>query len=157
KKLAESDPVFPSGVAWNQDGSEVLFATLPFEAGAGVEIYALNRNGKSRLWNRFPTLCNIMDVSKDGKILLAEADDRGILMVNTPGQPPRELSWLDQAEIADFTPDGKSVLMWERGQGSESPSGTIYLRGIDGSPALRLSGGAPSGLSPDGKWAVGDV
>src|SRR5262249_22804358 len=61
------------------------------------------------------------------------------------------------AEIADFTPDGKSVLMWERGQGSESPSGTIYLRGIDGSPALRLSGGAPSGLSPDGKWAVGDV
>ena len=47
--------------------------------------------------------------------------------------------------------------MWERGEGSESPGGTIFVRGIDGSPAIRLAGGAPTDFSPDGKWVLADV
>ncbi len=47
--------------------------------------------------------------------------------------------------------------MWERGEGSEGPSGTIFLRGIDGSPAIRLAAGAPSAFSQDGKWVLADI
>lgn len=45
------------------------------------------------------------------------------------------------------------MLFSETGRGS-GPEGGTYLRGTDGSPAVRLSDGQAQGLSPDGKWAM---
>jgi eukaryotic-like serine/threonine-protein kinase len=85
-------------------------------------------------------------------------DDRVILMFHgSDTQHEVDFSWLDNAQIADFSPDGKNILIWERGEGSESPSGTIFLRNVDGSPPMRLGGGSPRQFSSDGKWVVATV
>jgi hypothetical protein len=49
--------------------------------------------------------------------------------------------------------DGRTILLDEIGQGGGARQG-VYLRGTDGSPAIRLGDGTGEGLSPDGKWAI---
>jgi eukaryotic-like serine/threonine-protein kinase len=158
KRIAESKEVYPVGISWGPQDKEVWFMTLSMEAGGGHELYALNLSGSVRMIQRFTGGTGLFDVGSDGKVLVGFTDDRVILMLNSSREKEeRELSWLDFTWVVDFSPDGKQILMWERGQGSESPSGTIFMRGIDGSPAIRLAGGAPSDVSPDGKWVLADV
>lgn len=52
-----------------------------------------------------------------------------------------------------MTPDGRYILFDESSTGGGDRH-SVYLRGTDGSPAVRLSDGVASQLSPDGKWAV---
>ena len=54
---------------------------------------------------------------------------------------------------ADLSADGKTLLITESGEGSGSRT-TIYIRGMDGSPAARLGEGVAQALSPDGKWVL---
>src|SRR5207302_1092157 len=44
-------------------------------------------------------------------------------------------------------------LFYETGEGG-GPKYAVYLRKTDGSPAIRLSEGSGTALSPDGKWAL---
>ena len=74
------------------------------------------------------------------------------------GMPPgeskeRELSWLDNSLAADLSSDGQTLLIAESGEGG-GPGYSVYLRKMDGSPAVRLGEGDASALSPDGKWAL---
>jgi dipeptidyl aminopeptidase/acylaminoacyl peptidase len=65
----------------------------------------------------------------------------------------RDLSWLDWSAPKDLSPDGKMLLFTESGEaGGENYS--TYLRGTDGSPAVRLGDGLSFALSPDGRWAL---
>jgi Tol biopolymer transport system component len=63
------------------------------------------------------------------------------------------LSWLDWSLFTDLSPDGKTVLFSEAGEGG-GPKYSVYLRKVDGSPAVRLGEGASTALSPDGEWAA---
>jgi hypothetical protein len=45
------------------------------------------------------------------------------------------------------------VLFAERGEGTRGAP-TVYLRGTDGGPAVKLGEGRPLGLSTDGEWAI---
>jgi eukaryotic-like serine/threonine-protein kinase len=65
----------------------------------------------------------------------------------------RDLSWLDQTNVADLSPDGLTVLANERGDGGGT-QGAVYTRAIDGSPALRMGEGMATSFSPDGKWVM---
>ncbi len=158
KKIAESGQLFPGGISWGPQEKEVWFTTLSQDAGGGDELYALDLSGSVRLIQRFTGGTQLFDVTSDGRVLAGFTDDRVILMLNSGGErEERDLSWLDNAQVVDFSQDKKQILMWERGQGSESPSGTIFLRGTDGSPAVRLAGGAASCFSPDEKWVLANV
>ena len=70
------------------------------------------------------------------------------------GQPSeRELSWLDASFLADLSDDGRTLLLNEQGEGAgESP--VVYLRSVDGSPAVKLGSGLGRTMSPDGKWVL---
>ncbi|MEQ1759572.1 MAG: hypothetical protein ABL986_14740, partial [Vicinamibacterales bacterium] len=50
--------------------------------------------------------------------------------------------------------DGRLVLFTEGGQGG-GPGMAVYLRGTDGSQAVRLGKGRAMALSPDTRWAIG--
>src|ERR1700722_18943371 len=51
--------------------------------------------------------------------------------------------------------DGRSLLFAEGGDATRSGEDYVtYLRGTDGSAAVRLGAGAPLEISPDGKWAM---
>jgi hypothetical protein len=65
----------------------------------------------------------------------------------------RDLSWLDSSWAEDLSRDGRLLLFSESGQGGGG-EGAAYLRGTDGSPAVRLGAGRASALSPDARWAI---
>jgi hypothetical protein len=71
-----------------------------------------------------------------------------------PGEPsPRELSWLDASIVTDVTPDGKTVLIMESGEGG-GPNQSIYVRGTDGAAATLIGEGNALALSADGRWVL---
>jgi dipeptidyl aminopeptidase/acylaminoacyl peptidase len=64
----------------------------------------------------------------------------------------RDFTWLDWSNCADISADGK-LLFSEAGEGAGAGY-SVYVRRMDGSPAVRLGEGAAQALSPDGKWAL---
>ena len=66
----------------------------------------------------------------------------------------RDLSWLDASWVADLSHDGRLLLFTESGQGGGAKM-AVYLRGTDGSQAVRLGEGRAIALSPDTRWAIG--
>jgi len=72
-----------------------------------------------------------------------------------------DFSWLDYTYPADLSADGRTVLFDEEGVGGGVRYGkqqeltyAVYIRSMDGSPAVRLGEGSAVALSPDGKWVI---
>ncbi len=140
------------GLAWSPRGDEVWFTAT--KTGGDRSLYATNLSGKVRLLARVPGELTLLDVGRDGDVLLTRGIDRAGLVGLAPGESKeRDLSWLDWSTPADLSADGRTVLFSEAGEGG-GPKYAVYLRKTDGSPAIRLGDGNGSALSPDGKWAL---
>jgi serine/threonine protein kinase/Tol biopolymer transport system component len=148
------------GLAWSPDGKEIWFTAS--ESGTDRTLYAISLDGKQRIVARLPGALMLLDIAKDGRVLLVRATWRRELMGFTPADSKeRELSWLDYTYPADLSSDGKTLLFDEEGGGGSlaySKSGGftygVYIRKTDGSPAVLLGEGGAVALSPDGKWAI---
>jgi Tol biopolymer transport system component len=68
----------------------------------------------------------------------------------------RDLSWLDWSAAFDLTPDGKTLLFAETGEGS-GPAYSCFIRGTDGSAPVRLGDGVALSISPDGRWVTANT
>jgi hypothetical protein len=145
KQRAELRIPFSGGFVWSRTGEEILLFGGP--SRFATEVRAVTLKGRERLLGRFPGAYLIHDIDADGR-LLAERVSETLSMVGLgSGQSSeRDLTWLDRSSPADVSVDGKSVLFGE--------GGSVYLRGMDGSPAKRLGDGLPRALSPDGQWAL---
>jgi dipeptidyl aminopeptidase/acylaminoacyl peptidase len=140
------------GLAWSVDGSEIWFSAT--RTGGDRSLYAADLAGKTRLLTRVPGELTLLDVGKDGSVLLTRGNDRAGIIGMAPGETKeRDLSWLDWSVPASLSADGKKILFQEAGEGG-GPKYAVYLRGTDGSPAIRLGEGSGMSLSPDGKWAL---
>jgi len=140
------------GIAWSPDGNEIWFTAT--RTGGDRSLYAVNLSGTVRLLARVPGELTLLDVRRDGSVLLTRGNDRAGLIGLAPGETKeRDLSWLDWSVPGDLSSDGRTVLFGETGEGG-GPKYAVYLRKTDGSPAIRLSDGIGLGLSPDGKWAL---
>ena len=140
------------GLAWSPSGREIWFTAA--EVGRAQSLHAVTLSGESRVVLRAPARLLLHDISKHGRVLLARETARGGLMCLPPGQKEeRDLSWFDWSTAADISPDGRTVLFCERGEGTKAAP-TAYLRAADGSPAVKLGEGRPLALSPDGEWAA---
>ncbi len=140
------------GIAWSPRGDEIWFTAA--DAGGAKVLYAVSLAGELRVVLRNAGSVVLNDIGRDGRVLLSRSDFR----VETYGRineekRERDLSWLDQSFATDLSPDGKTVLIADEGEGS-GPHYTTYLRKTDGSPAVRLFEGLGMTLSPDGKWAL---
>jgi WD40 repeat protein len=93
------------------------------------------------------------DIAPDGRILLSYGPPRARMMSWSGDAPERELSWFDWPTVADLSEDGKFVLFHEWGE-AVAARPTVYIRGLDGSNAVRLGDGKALSLSPDGRWAL---
>jgi hypothetical protein len=101
-----------------------------------------------------PARLVLHDIAPDGRVLLAHNMMRMDVSVLPPGaSEERPLSWHDHSFAVDISPDGSRVLFSESGEAGGRSYG-VYLRGTDGSPAVRLGEGHVYGLSPDGQWAL---
>jgi eukaryotic-like serine/threonine-protein kinase len=140
------------GLAWH--GDEVWFTAADELPLLRNVVHAMDASGAVRLVANVPGNTSLHDIVPDGRVLIARTEDRGGISVRTPGASvERDLSWLDAPFLADLSPDGSRVLFYESGVGG-GPKSSVYLRGTDGSPAVRLGDGAAIALSPDGRWAI---
>jgi eukaryotic-like serine/threonine-protein kinase len=140
------------GLAWSPNGEEVWVTAT--QMGIDRALFAVSLSGKERLVARVPADLTLQDVMPDGRVLLARDNWRRGLIAHPPDDPfEHDFTWLDWSYPVTLSADGKTLLFREEGEAG-GPSYAVYLRKIDGSPAVRLGDGQSLALSPDGKWAL---
>jgi eukaryotic-like serine/threonine-protein kinase len=143
------------GCGWSPNGTEIWFSST--RLGYGRYLSAVTLSGKERLLAREPGTLTLQDIAKDGRVLITRDVPRvGMVGMAAGSSKERDLSWLDWSAPKDLSPDGKKLLFTESGEaGGENYSS--YLRGTDGSPAVRLGDGVSFALSPDQRWVLSGV
>jgi len=150
--ILSDDWITAYGLAWSRNGREVWFTAT--RTGVARAIWAATLSGEERLLLRTPGELTIQDVSKDGGVLVTSDNGKVGIVGLPPGQDKeRDLSLLDWSRVCDLSPDGKTVLFDESGEGSGA-NGGVFTRRTDGSPAIRLGDGRAEAFSPDGKWVA---
>jgi eukaryotic-like serine/threonine-protein kinase len=140
------------GLSWAPRGDEIWFTAT--RTGGDRSLFAVSLSGHERLLARVPGELTLLDIGRDGTVLLTRGNDRAGILCQPPGETKeRDLSWLDWSTPGDFSADGRTLLLTEAGEGG-GPRYAVYLRGSDGSPAVRLGEGTGLALSPDGKWVA---
>lgn len=138
------------GLAWSASGDEVWISS-PLESG---EIHALKLSGKSREPLAVPGRLHLQDVSASGQILVQQGiARRGIVLSSNKGNSERDLSWLDFGYLRGISSDGKTIIFEEEGR--ESQAYRIFVRDVDGSPAIPIGEGYALAISQDKRWALG--
>ena len=137
----------PLGLAWRPDGRELWFGEL----GA---LRAVTLDGGERVVTQLPDSVRVHDIAPDGRVLLAHESRRMQIAARAAGEDrERDLSWLTWSLTLAGIPDGKTVVFTEfmLRRGLE---GVVAMRGVDGSPVVRLGEGTATDLSPDGRFVV---
>ena len=138
---------------WSAEGGEIWF-TANEQNGKPGALWAVDLHGSRRLLMQLPGDLELDDVWKNGSALLAHDTVTQSIRFASASEPgERELSWLDGSRLVDLSPDGKTLLLTEVGEGAGAGP-VVYLRGTDGSPATRIGDGEAFALSPDKKWVL---
>ena len=117
-------------------------------------LYAVTPSGRLRQVAAVPGGMRLQDIARDGGVLFAVDNDRWGLLGVLPGESePRDLSGLDWSWGAILSRDGKTLVYTEEGEGAVDGY-SVYLRRLDGSPAVRLGEGEALALSPDGRYVL---
>jgi DNA-binding winged helix-turn-helix (wHTH) protein len=140
------------GLAWSPDSQEVWFTAA--RVGADSALFAVTLDGQVRPVAPALGRLVIHDIAPDGRVLLERNTLRAEVRFRGPDDSAeRDLSWLDLARVVELTPDGRSLLFMESGEGG-GPDYGVWLRRTDGSMPVRLGRGWAMGLSPDGAWVL---
>ena len=137
--------------AWDPSGRAIWFT------GAGVGrspgIFHMPLDGPAMPVYQAPTYTTVEDVSSRGDILTQSVVPRMRMQAGSKeSAESRDLSWLDWSLARDISSDGEWVLFSESGITGGAPG--VYIRRLDGSPAIRLGDGDCWRLSPDFKWVL---
>jgi Tol biopolymer transport system component len=137
------------GLAWSASGDEIWFTAGGLAANVNRTMRAVRLDGKQRLVLEGPGSLTLWDISPNKRVLLGRDEERNAVVGVPPGESAeRDLSWFDDAGVADLSADGRWLLFGDRFG--------IYLRATDGSPPIHLGlkDGFADHLSPDGKTAL---
>jgi hypothetical protein len=137
------------GLAWSSE-NEIWFTAT--RVGVARSVWAVTLSGKERLLARTPGELTIHDVSRDGRVLITSDSGKVGAMALAHGQE-KDFSQLDWSRVLDISNDGKILLFDETGEGGGADA-AIYVRKLDGSPAVHLGEGRGFGFSPDGRWVA---
>jgi hypothetical protein len=136
-KLRLEGPFVPNfgGIAWSPKGDEVWWGG----------IRATSLDGKTRAVWSSPS-AYIQDIARDGgTVLFADGTGRReIVGFPAGGAAPRNLTELNWSFPVDISADGSRVMFNE-----QQRAAAVYIRGLDGSPAVRIGEARPPG-SPMG-------
>jgi eukaryotic-like serine/threonine-protein kinase len=138
------------GLTWSPKGDEIWFSAVA--GGVYRSLFATSLSSRVRSLLSAPGNIDIQDALPDGRVLVADVNNRIILMVSSPENgKDRDFSWMDWSYNARFSSDGQQVLFGDQHSG---PLYGAFLRNLDGSPAVRLGDGDPLDISADGQWAL---
>ncbi|MEA2162749.1 MAG: eukaryotic-like serine/threonine-protein kinase [Thermoanaerobaculia bacterium] len=139
------------GLAFTPSGDEVWVTAE--EGRGGREVRGISLSGKLRTVLPAPARLSLHDIGRDGRVLLGIENARREIIAGTrSGTQERNLSWLDWSFLTGLSSDGSKVLFEEQAGGRRADMNSVYLRKVDGSPAVRLGEGAARAFSPDGHW-----
>ena len=139
-------------LAWSPDADAIWYETGWL---GGKTIRSVTLSGDGRVVQRAPVDLRLLDVSRDGSALVSRVNWRVAISCMAPGQTTeQELSWFDASEVDDMSPDGKTILFTEFGEGGGLDRWAAYLRKTSGEPAVLLGDGQAFALSPDGSMAL---
>jgi Tol biopolymer transport system component len=139
------------GLAWSPGGDVWFTAT---HVGGNRALFSTTRSGKVRQRVRVPGSLTLQDISSDGRLLSTSDTIRMEMYVLSPGEAKeRDMTWLDWSLPAAVSADGRRIVFSETGEGGGAGY-SVYIRGTDGSPAVRLGEGSAQDLSPDGQWVL---
>jgi eukaryotic-like serine/threonine-protein kinase len=139
------------GLTWTPDGQQILFTTS-LDA-----VWSQRRSGGHRLVYQNVGDVRVLDVFKNGSVLVLQSDPRIEVAVLLPGQPhERRLSPFDSGNLLALSADGKSLLFSTDARYFQNTvsSDLAFLRSTDGSPPVNLGPGYPLALSSDKKRAL---
>jgi hypothetical protein len=141
------------GLAWEPRGREVWFTAA--SQGARLQLRAVTLQGRERTVYSQATSLILFDISRDGRVLVAN-DERRMRLIVHRGDDENDLSWLDWSLVESLSPDSKSITFSETGEGAGS-SALIYIRETSGAPPVLLGEGHYPSLSPDALSVVSSM
>jgi eukaryotic-like serine/threonine-protein kinase len=153
KKTLTGEYLAEQGLAWSPKGDEVWFTAA--KTGDRTELRAVTLAGRERVVFRQSVAVMLHDISRDGRVLLANSEIRTKAMFRgASDSQEREMSWLDWSLVSGLSRDGKFLVISESGEGAGAEQQT-YLRETGGAPAVFLGPVGNNGrLSPDDQWVV---
>jgi eukaryotic-like serine/threonine-protein kinase len=140
------------GFAWFPTGDEILYPSIT-SGEAETPLVARDLSGRERTVEGGTNASDVLDVSRDGKALVAFFENlewnRGVLAGRTS-----ESSLLGRTDLrlVDISSDGEIEVL--RDQTSFGPLGGVWIARADGSPAVQLGHGIANGISADGAWVL---
>ncbi|MGE5176114.1 MAG: protein kinase domain-containing protein [Hyphomicrobiales bacterium] len=141
-----------TGIAWAPDGNAIWCTGAA--VGSGRSLVRVTLDGTSRTVFRVPGALTLQDISARGDILLVHGHERSGIAGKGPGQEQeRDYSWFDWSLLRSMSADGNTILFDESGEGGGQKR-LIYLRGLDGSPAIQIGEGKAVSVTPDGQWVL---
>ena len=94
------------GLAWSPTGDEIWFTAT--KTGGDRSLFAVDLSGNLRLMARVPGELTLLDVDRQGGVLLTRGNDRaGVLGMTAGDAKERDLSWLDWSVPNSLSADGK--------------------------------------------------
>jgi eukaryotic-like serine/threonine-protein kinase len=139
------------GLAWSPRGEVWVTAS---DVGTRHPVLALSLDGRDRRVAESTAQLVLLDMSPDGRALLAADAANPQLRFKRAGEPAeRDLTWLDASWLRQITADGSKLLVVEDEDGGATTART-YLRPTDGKDPVLLALGLGSSLSRDGKWIL---
>jgi DNA-binding winged helix-turn-helix (wHTH) protein len=149
-----SSRVFTSayGLVWARDGRGLWISAS--SDGLNNALHAIDRKGRDRMLAGTAGRLLLCDTNARGRALAILEESRIGMIVRAPREAAeREFSWLDGSWVRDISHDGNTVLFDEENTGG-GRTGRVYVRNVDGSPAVNLGPGNAIALSHDGRWAL---
>ena len=146
------------GLAWSPSGNEVWFTAAT--TSGRQELRAVTLDKRQRLIARGPLSMRLLDVARDGRVLVAYDQSRArAFFRGEKDTSDRELSWLDGPLIQDLSTDGRLVVLNEVGEGAGAEGAQLYIRETSGKAPTKLGPGY-GGFSWDEQtvyaWAPSD-
>ncbi len=139
------------GLAWPASGEEIWFTASRVEDPQSL--MAVSRAGRQRVIQVSPSYMWLQDISADGKVLLGDSQEGGVVAIHREGAAPDKIIDIasESTTLSGISDDGSLVAVDYSGAGS-GPDYAAYLAKTDGSGPVRLGDGSSMGMSPDGKW-----
>ena len=138
-------------LAWTPDGGEIWLNSFE-EPGVILAVRAAGpRIGATRVVARLPGHARVMDIARDGEVLLAMVKPYLGILYTGPDGREHELSWMGGSRLQYISPDGKTIAFNEEGERGVRGRTAAYRRDTDGSAAVRLGDGYMEAVSPDWK------
>ena len=139
------------GLAWSPKGDEILVTAA--EKFGGRQLYGVTLGGKQRTAAAEADRLFVQDTSPSGMVLLTHERYRVGILGAAPGQPEKDLTWLEGSILSDSSEDGKTILFSEFGEAVDGVP-TVYMRDAAGGSPVKLGPGIDPKLSPDKQWVA---